>query len=111
MLPDPLNPHRDGSIYLLMGVLTGCVGQMENGYSYLDLEGVQHNVSHVSFFSEYENAVEVAGRFIVNLKRNGFEPVMEKLDQAKSMKEFEHTAPGLLSSLERYASVYERGIS
>jgi len=112
LLPDPIGiSHDDARRYQLMGIISGCVLKTQDGYVYLDLEGNSHTVDDNSFFSDYDRSVEIVGRFIVNLKKFGFDPALRQVENAKSMNEFQDVAPAFSSTLERYAMIYESGVS
>jgi len=112
LLPDPVGnfDEKAGKKYLLMGLITESVSKTGEGYIYFDLENLSHNVTDISFFSDYERAVEIASRFIVNLGKSGFAPAMRQIERAKSMTGFEHIAGELYSTLERLSTIYQGGI-
>ena len=115
LLPDPIDDSdraAGGSRYLLMGIISGCVRKTQDRYVYLE-EGRSNTVDagNVSFFAEYERAVEFASRFIVNLRKFGFDTAIKRLENAKTTEDFHDAAPELLSSLERYAEIYQNGSS
>jgi len=110
LLPDPVGA-LDAKRHLLAGLITGCVKKAEDGYVYTDLEGADHTVRDISFFSDYSCAVELASKLIAMLKRNGFDPVLRQVEHAISIKEFEDTAPEMLAEIKALSSIYEGGVS
>ncbi len=102
LLPDPLGVVYE-DIYLLMGLVTGSVAEAQDSYTYIDLEGISHTVNDTSFFTEYERAVEIASKFIVYLKEQGFDSALQELGKIKAAFK---DAPELEAKLERFAEIY-----